>query len=109
MSYSNDLQQIRGGLVNYIGSMLRASKYEGKAAKQVVASVLIEEALKLSQDENNIMDLYVNKPLLRATKILFEQRIVELEKIKGNPAIKEQVTTYNQSIVTLQTLINSIN
>lgn len=83
--YSNDMTQIRTGLVNYIGAMIKATGYEGKAANQLVAAALIEEALKLSQiEDNSLCDLYVAKPILRANMFILKQRCVELSKLSSS-------------------------
>lgn len=84
--YSNDSTQIRAGMVNFIGALLNASKLPPKGAKQDVSAILIEEALKLSKDENGVYDLYVLKPLLRANKFIFENHIREIDNdAKGLP------------------------
>lgn len=91
--YSNDMTQIRAGLVQYIGAMMKASGYEGKAANQIVAAALIEEALKLSQLEGNVCDMYVLKPLLRANIFVLKQRCVELKKIPVEAEAKIAIAT----------------
>lgn len=77
--YSNDSTQIRAGMVNFIGALLNASKLPPRGAKQDVSAMLIEEAIKLAKDENNVYDLYVLKPLLRANKLIFENHIREID------------------------------
>lgn len=80
--YSNDITQIRAGLVNYIGAMIKASGLEGRAANQYVGAVLVEEALKLTQlEDNSPCDLYVAKPILRANMFILKQRCSELKKL----------------------------
>lgn len=107
MSYSNDQVQIRQGLVNYIGALLKASPFSGKAARQGVASILIEESLKIAQDDEGLIDLYVAKPLLRATVHTLKQRCVELSKLPA-PEAKKKIQDYEVAIRELEILINSI-
>lgn len=108
MAYSNDMTQIKMGLVNYIGALLKSSKFEERAAKQQVASILIEEALKLSRDENDgPFDLYVLKPLLRATILLFKQRCNELSKLPSDK-VAEQIKSYKYTIEQLQKLVDMV-
>lgn len=85
--YSNDTTQIRAGMVNYLGALLNASKLPPRAAKHDVSAILIEEAVKLSQDEDNNYDMYVLKPFLRAIKYVFDSHLGEIDKdIKELPS-----------------------
>lgn len=106
--YSNDQTQIRNGLINYIGSLLNSSCFDGKAAKQNVVSILIEEAMKLSQNEDGKFDMYALKPLLRGTNVLLEQRINELSKLPKNISVKP-IEDYNFIKDKLNKIISEIN
>lgn len=109
MAYSNDMTQIRAGLVNYIGACLNASPFESRAARHTVASILIEEALNLSQEEKDVpYDLYVLKPMLRANAILYKQRIQELEKLPNSKPVSEQIDTYKRMLEDVSNLINTL-
>lgn len=107
--YSNDTQQIRNGLVNYMGSLLMASPFEGKAAKQHVIGSVTEEALKMAINEDGTIDMYAAKPFFRACKIIFEKRILELESLPSNGAINNQLVNYKHTINMLNNLIDNIN
>lgn len=107
--YSNDYKQIRNGLVNYIGSLLKACPFDGeKAARQYVAATLIEEALDLMKNDETY-DMYVAKPLLRGNKIVLQNRRNEILKLPQTNGIKGTVKTYEESIEFLNNLIESIN
>lgn len=106
--YSNDPKQIRNGLVNYIGSALKAVPYEGKAAKQYVIAMLLEEGLTLGI-EDGITDMYCLKPYFRSIKVIFEKRILELEKLPNSTIIKNQIQDYKNMNSTLTKLIDTIN
>jgi hypothetical protein len=95
--YSNDMTQIRTGLVNYIGAMAKATGFEGKAANQIVAAALIEEALKLSQVDGETCDLYVIKPLLRANIFILKQRCAQLAVLRSMAAT-EKARQYREII-----------
>lgn len=87
--YSNDKIQIQQGLTSYVGAILKTyetKNQSGRAAKQDVAATLIEEAMKLAADENNVYDIYVLKPLLRAVMLLLSQRAAELQKLNTHEA-----------------------
>ena len=105
--YSNDLIQIRAGLVNYIGAMVKASGFEGKAASQIVAAALVEEALKLSQIENNEFDTYVLKPLFRASILVLTQRCDQLAVLHSAEA-KNKVRQYREIIKAYEEIIKNI-
>lgn len=106
--YSNDTQQIRNGLVNYMGSLLVASPFEGKAAKQHVIGSVTEEALKMAINEDGTVDMYAAKPFFRACKIIFEKRILELTNLPSTGAVKAQLVDYKHTINMLNNLIDSI-
>lgn len=79
--YSDDLSQIRGGLVNYIGAMINASPYESDAAKKhSVVAIILEEALKLCQDSNGEYEMFPIKPILRASSNILSSRAKILEQ-----------------------------
>lgn len=107
--YSNDSNQIRNGLVNYIGSSLKAVPYEGNAAKQHIIAMLLEEGLSLGISADETLDMFCMKPFFRSCKIIFEKRIIELEKLPDNSSVKDQLQEYKSVIKTLSKLINNIN
>jgi hypothetical protein len=106
--YSNDQIQIRAGLVNYIGALAKSSPFKGKAAKQSVTSVLIEETLKLAQDENGVCDMYILKPMLKGTAFFLKQRVSELSKLPKSEAIETQVNSYKSTIEALENLVSMV-
>lgn len=105
--YSNDVTQIKQGLVNYIGAILNACPFEGRAARQFTASILIEEALKLAKEEETY-DLYVLKPLIRACIILFENRMHEVEKLNNKEA-KITAQHYRGMVGSLKHILQSLD
>ena len=107
--YSNDYKQIRNGLVNYIGSLLKACPFEGeKASRQYVAATLIEEALELMKNDDTY-DMYIAKPLLRGNKAVLQNRKNEILKLPQTNGIKGTVKLYEDNIEFLNNLIDSIN
>lgn len=108
--HSNDYTQIRAGLVNYVGSMMKACPYEGmKATRQYVAASLIEEAMTIIEGEEKTPDMYVAKPLLRANLILIKKRIAELSKLTQVAQVKEKIAEYNTYAKFLEEIINNTN
>lgn len=84
--YSNDTTQIKAGMVNYVGALLGASKLPPRAARHDVCAMLIEEAVKLSQEEDKNYDMYILKPLLRSVKHVFNSHIAQIDNdMKGLP------------------------
>ena len=72
--------EARQGLVQYIGALITRTGYQGAAARQVVCALLLEEALKLVTVDERV-ELYSAKPILRATKVILQQRISEYEEL----------------------------
>ena len=106
--YTSDLTQIRQGLVNYIGAIIKSSGFEGKAANQVAASILLEETLKLSQtDESGVFDLYILKPLFRANIAVLKQRIQELSSLNTRDS-KVICRQYNDVINIYENILNKL-
>jgi hypothetical protein len=108
MTYSNDQTQIRAGLVNYIGALIQSSHFEDRAARQEVASILIEEALKLAQDEKGIIDMFTVKPLLRGCTLVFEQRINELSKLPKNTQVEKLIEGYKKLADTIKEIVSVV-
>lgn len=106
--YSNDPTQIRQGFVNYIGALLKSSTHPGKAAPQNVVATLIEEAIKLSQDENKVIDLYIMKPMIKGMIFILNQRIAELQKLPDKKASEPVITEYKNTLNTLEKLLSVI-
>lgn len=109
--YSNDSVQIKQGLTNYIGAMIQALKSNGKsgrAVKQDVAATLIEEAMKLATDDEQIYDIYVLKPLLRGNILLLLQRVQELKKL-DDPSAQTASDHYLKVVQQLKDIVDKIN
>lgn len=103
--YSNDYKQIRNGLVNYVGSLLKACPFDGeKASRQFVAATLIEEAMNLMKDDNTF-DMYISKPLLRGNVVILENRKNTLKELPQTSNVKETIKTYENNIEFLNSLI----
>lgn len=106
--YSNDYNQIKSGLTNYVGSLIKACPYEGmRASRQYVAATLIEEAMKIIEGDKETPDMYVAKPLLRANIILMKKRINELSKLPQVAQVKEKIEEYNKCITYLTDTVNN--
>ena len=104
----NNFEEIRNGLTNYIFSCLSALPYEGNEAKHFLVSILSEEALKISKDENDETVMFAVKPMLRACIVIFTERIKCMKEIESSEVVKEQISEYNKLISTLTDLINTI-
>lgn len=109
--YSNDYNQIKNGLVNYTGSLLRACPFDGeKASRQFVAATLIEEALNLiKNNDNETYEMYVAKPLIRANIIVLENRKNTLKQLPQTESVKETIKSYEDNIEFLNNIVKSIN
>lgn len=105
--YTSDQTQIRQGLVSYIGAIVKSSPFEGRAARHDAASILSEETLKLAQGDDETVDIYVLKPLLRATVFTLKQRSSELSELPNKEA-RSRAIQYKKMSTELENLINSI-
>lgn len=109
--YSNDYNQIKNGLVNYTGSLLKACPFDGElASRQFVAATLIEEALNLIKNAGDDVtyELYVAKPLLRANVIVLENRKNKLKELPQTTSVKETIKSYEDNIEFLNNIISSV-
>lgn len=102
MPYSNDLEQIRNGLVNYIGAAQAAVPYEGRAKNQIVASILVDEVLSVARTEDGpYCDPYVLVPMFKGIiGVLKQQQYKAAES--GN---KEAIMDMEAAIELFQAMI----
>lgn len=105
--YSNDLTQIKSGLVNYVGAMIKSTGYEGKPANQLVAGALVEQVLKLSQIDGPTCDIYILKPLIRANIYILEQRRATLAVLRSNSAT-QKARQYAEMIQAFEEMIKDL-
>lgn len=106
--YSNDYNQIKAGLINYVGAMLKACPFEGmKSSRQYVAATLIEQAIDLMKDDDNHFDMYVSKPLLRGTSLLLKDRDIALSTL-NMPKVSEKRKEYKELYTYIDNLIKDI-
>ena len=105
MAYSNDLEQIRAGLTNYVGAAAQAAPFEGKAKNQIVVSLLVDELLAASQLEKGApCDSYVLVPLFKGINIYLKQQIILLSK-DPTEENKQRVLNYDAMIRIFEELI----
>jgi hypothetical protein len=108
MSYSKDLNHIRAGLVNFIGASLQSCDPADPNSKATVVSILVEETLKLAQDENGVLDIVALKPMINGLIFLYKQRIHELRKLPASSVIEHKVISYLDLISSLEETISSL-
>ena len=85
---------------NFVGQCIQLMPFEGKDRNALVAAMFIEEALKVSQvEENAPCDLKVLQPLFKAMKVVVEQQIKEISKNPTNE--KKQVALDFAEIILL--------
>lgn len=108
ITLNKEYNQVKNGLTNYVGAMVKATTFESdKAARQFVAASLIEEALVLMRNEEELLDLFVSKPLLRATAALLEERAFLLYGTAGGEQVLNQIEYYRQVATRLRSLADS--
>ena len=106
MAYSNDIEQMRAGLINYIGAIQQVVPFEGHAKNQIVASILMDEILDVARTEpkNPYCDPYILVPLFKGVIGVLKQQQVVLMK---NPvaANRERVIRYEAMIEEFEKLL----
>lgn len=76
----NRAAQARQGLTQYVGALLDSLKGEVKAKAQLVVAALCEEALKLCiNNDNQRLDFFAAKPVLRAASFVLSKRAEEMK------------------------------
>lgn len=107
--YSNDQAQIRAGLVNYIGAMIKSSKFENeKAIRHSVVAILLEEAAKLCKDDEGTFDIFISKPILRLSSGIAKQRYNILSSTENKiPEMFLQMDKYNTIVELLDEIIKN--
>lgn len=106
---NDNFTEVRNGLTNYIFACLNGLPYEGVKAKHALISILAEESLNLSKDENNNIELFAIKPMLRAVVVVFDERIKCLKEAPSSEAINKQIAEYTNLVNIINNLINNIN
>lgn len=102
-------EQLRLGLVNYIGAMISTSNLSDEAdTRHSVVAVLLEEAIKLCREDNETYNMFVCKPILKATRNILLNRIKELEKAPQIDEIIIQKQKYGFIVNDLDTTIKNI-
>lgn len=105
MPYSNDIEQIRNGLMSYIGSIQEVLPFEGKAKNQIVAGILMDEVLGVSQtDETKYCDPYILVPMFKGVIGFLKQQQSVLAQ-KPTPENKDRIIVYQEIINVFDTLI----
>ncbi len=111
-----DYNLVRSGLSNYIGSLINSSNLTGKSKKHDVVAILMEEAISIAKDEDNdSVDLYILKPMIKGNLNIFKARKYNLEKQldQFSPLVKdqaqEQIKEYDSMIKLLSRFIDNVN
>ena len=108
------LQEVKTGLVQFMGAILADSQYDSPVTKQLICAALLEEVLNMVKIEDKY-ELYACKPVLRATLLILEQRKQEyLENISSETApeithqIRIMINNLGLAEKVIETLIESI-
>ena len=107
MAYSNDLEQIRSGLINYIGTIQSVVPFEGRAKNQIVASILVDETLNVAktQSGSHYCDPYVLVPMFKGIIGVLRQQQQVLEQGSRSEEDKQRIIRYEAIIEEFQDLI----
>jgi len=107
MAYSNDLEQIRSGLINYIGTIQSVVPFEGRAKNQIVASILVDETLNVAktQQGSHYCDPYVLVPMFKGIIGVLRQQQQVLKRDGKNEEDKQRIIRYEAIIEEFEDLI----
>lgn len=104
---SNNKEQIRIGLTNFLGALINSMDAPKKEISQEVVAILQEESLRLIKEEDNKCNLYIAKPLFKALIYIFSNRVNELQN-ENNDIFNESINDYKKYIKMLNTFISNI-
>ena len=108
------LEAVKMGLMQYVGALLQTSNREGKDAVHVTLATLSEVWLECCKDkEGKSYDMFIGKPILRASSFLLKEYINKLIKDAGDnesvlSCIEPKLKEYNNAIKVLDELVDQI-
>lgn len=105
--YTTNPDQLRQGLVNYIGAMVESSPLTGNKARHAISAVLVEEALKMATTDDDF-DFFVAKPILRGAVYSLDKRIEALLLLPENDEVKVAIKSYRTIVSRLNNLLDSL-
>lgn len=106
--YTTNPDQLRQGLVNYVGAMVATSSLDKRAARHAVSAVLVEEAIALSKNSEEELDFFVLKPILRGTVFTLEKRVQEMDNLPDTQEVKNAIKSYKTIISRLEKLVEDL-
>lgn len=104
--YSNDLEQVRAGLINYIGVIQNIVPFEGRAKNQIVASILVDETLSVARTDakSPYCDPYILVPMFKGMIGVLKQQQFVLAQAPSQEN-KERIMKYQAMIEEFEYLI----
>lgn len=106
-------QLIKQELLQYTARLiethpLQADK-ESRAARHDVAAYLVQQALELSETEEGHHDLFIAKPLLKATLILVKDRLALLKQQEQTLILEGLIKDYTCLVETLERFLKQLD
>ena len=104
---NSDVDVLRNDLTQFIGTVIPMLQSIGRNKNQMVAAILSEEILKVSQLEPNTpCDLYILVPLFKSCIVVFRQ---QQQVISQNPTKEnlDKMIRYEAIIEELQDIIDN--
>lgn len=80
--YNAQQEALRQGVWNYIGTIISSCdiNMSAKDKKQLAIALISEELAKACKTDDNTIDMYVAKPILKSTEWILSNRIEEASK-----------------------------
>lgn len=100
---------LRNGLTQYIGAMLENPEYDSVASKQLAVAALLEEAIKICKMEDQTIDMFTAKPILRATLYIYDCEYQNaLKAAKENGFDDSMISTIKDKFGKMRKPLNSM-
>lgn len=74
MAYSKEQESLRAAITNFIGVAAANSLYTGDNAIRNVISLFLEELVKYTMDDKNVVEIKNTTPIFRACVYVLESR-----------------------------------
>lgn len=98
-------------LLQYVAKLIEKHPLQNhdnkKAVRHDVSALLVQQALDLSKEEHEY-DLFIAKPILKATLLILKQRCQSLEPLKQESAFQNLYQDTLQMINSLESILNHI-
>lgn len=113
--YSNDIEQIKSGLTNYVGASIMAlhtnPKYSAKqtSPQYIISALLMEQIINMAKQNSNIINFEAFIPVLKSTMVFLEQqsKLMASDNDINNSTKKNSIMKFQLAIDILKEILAS--